>query len=147
MNYENTNYNEVLISGTINNIKKLSKYIAFGLKCNTYSKNNKSNCYISFHIYEDLYNIYKDLFYKDNKIFVKGYLNTYTDKDNKIMCYVNVTDISNIPDDVVNGRKGPYIRYDEDGVMVWNGKRCESNSYKEDDPEYLELLEILKEFE
>ena len=63
------------------------------------------------------------------------------------MCYVKVTDISNIPDDVVNGRKGPYIRYDEDGVMVWNGKRCESNSYKEDDPEYLELLEILKEFE
>ena len=30
MNFENTNYNEVLISGTINNIKKLNKYIAFG---------------------------------------------------------------------------------------------------------------------
>ena len=36
MNFENTNYNEVLISGTINNIKKLNKYIAFGLTCKTF---------------------------------------------------------------------------------------------------------------
>lgn len=146
MNYENINYNEVLISGQINNIKKLNKYIAFGLTCNTYS-NVKSKCFISFHIYEDLYNIYKDLFFKDNKIFVKGYLNSYTDKDNKIVSFVKVTDVSGNPKDIISGRKEPYIRYDEDGVMVWNGKRCENIPFEEDDSEYLELVEIYAEFE
>ena len=73
MDIEKINYNEVLISGKINNIKHFNNYIAFGLTCNTFAK-IKSNCFISFHVYEDLYNIYKDLFYKNNKIFVKGYL-------------------------------------------------------------------------
>lgn len=146
MNYEDINYNEVIISGCINNITKLNKYIAFGLTCKTFS-NVKSKCFISFHIYEDLYNIYKDLFYKDNKVFVKGYLNSYTDKDNKIVSYVRVTDISLNPNDIITGRKGPHIRYDPDGAMVWNGKRCESIPFEEDDPEYLELVEMMKEFE
>lgn len=146
MKYEDINYNEVLISGYINNITKLNKYIAFGLTCNTFS-NTKSKCFISFHIYEELYNIYKDLFYKNNKVFVKGYLNSYTDKDNKIVSFIKVTDISGNPDDITKGRKAPYIRYDEDKVMVWNGKRCEANPFKKDDPEYLELLEMMKEFE
>ena len=145
MEYEEINYNEVLISGTINNIKKLNKYIAFGLTCKNYS--NKSKCFISFHIYEDLYNTYKDLFFKNNKIFVKGYLNSYSDKDNKIVSFVKVTDVSNNSEDIVKGRKEPYIRYDDDGVMVWNGKRCEANYFEEDDPKYLELLEMFKEFE
>ena len=70
-----------------------------------------------------------------------------TDKDNKIVTYVKVTDLSNNPEDVIDGRKGPYIRYDEDGVMVWNGKRCEADPFSEDDPEYLELVEMLKEYE
>ena len=118
MDIEKINYNEVLISGKINNIKHFNNYIAFGLTCNTFAK-IKSNCFISFHVYEDLYNIYKDLFYKN----------------------------TNKPEDVIDGRKGPYIRYDEDGVMVWNGKRCEADPFSEDDPEYLELVEMLKEYE
>jgi hypothetical protein len=31
--------------------------------------------------------------------------------------------------------------------MVWNGKRCEAVPFEKDDPEYLELVEMLKEFE
>ena len=146
MDFENINYNEVLISGNINYIKKLNQYIAFGLTCKTFS-NTKSKCFINFHIYDDLYNIYKDLFFKNNKLFVKGYLNSYTDKDKKIVSYVKVTDVSNNPEDIIKGRKAPYIRYDEDNVMVWNGKRCEANPFEEDDPQYLRLVEMLKEFE
>ena len=146
MDFENINYNEVLISGNINYIKKLNQYIAFGLTCKTFS-NTKSKCFINFHIYDDLYNIYKDLFFKNNKLFVKGYLNSYTDKDNKIVSYVKVTDVSNNPEDIIKGRKAPYIRYDEDNVMVWNGKRCEATPFEEDDPQYLRLVEMLKEFE
>ena len=146
MDFENINYNEVLISGNINYIKKLNQYIAFGLTCKTFS-NTKSKCFINFHIYDDLYNIYKDLFLKNNKLFVKGYLNSYTDKDKKIVSYVKVTDVSNNPEDIIKGRKAPYIRYDEDNVMVWNGKRCEASPFEDDDPEYLRLVEMLKEFE
>ena len=146
MDFENINYNEVLISGNINYIKKLNQYIAFGLTCKTFS-NTKSKCFINFHIYNDLYNIYKDLFLKNNKLFVKGYLNSYTDKDNKIASFVKVTDVSNNPEDIIKGRKAPYIRYDEDNVMVWNGKRCEATPFEEDDPQYLRLVEMLKEFE
>lgn len=146
MDFENINYNEVLISGNINYIKKLNQYIAFGLTCKTFS-NTKSKCFINFHIYDDLYNIYKDLFLKNNKLFVKGYLNSYTDKDNKIASFVKVTDVSNNPEDIIKGRKAPYIRYDEDNVIVWNGKRCEATPFEDDDPEYLRLVEMLKEFE
>ena len=146
MDFENINYNEVLISGNINYIKKLNQYIAFGLTCKTFS-NTKSKCFINFHIYNDLYNIYKDLFLKNNKLFVKGYLNSYTDKDKKIVSYVKVTDVSNNPEDIIKGRKAPYIRYDEDNVIVWNGKRCEATPFEDDDPEYLRLVEMLKEFE
>ena len=146
MDFENINYNEVLISGNINYIKKLNQYIAFGLTCKTFS-NTKSKCFINFHIYNDLYNIYKDLFLKNNKLFVKGYLNSYTDKDKKIVSYVKVTDVSNNPEDIIKGRKAPYIRYDEDDVMVWNGKRCEATPFEEDDPQYLRLVEMLKDFE
>ena len=109
MDFENINYNEVLISGKINYIKKLNQYTAFGLTCKTFS-NTKSKCFINFHIYDDLYNIYKDLFFKNNKLFVKGYLNSYTDKDNKIASFVKVTDVSNNPEDIIKGRKVPYIR-------------------------------------
>ena len=146
MDFENINYNEDLISGNINYIKKLNQYIAFGLTCKTFS-NTKSKCFINFHIYDDLYNIYKDLFLKNNKLFVKGYLNSYTDKDNKIASFVKVTDVSNNPEDIIKGRKAPYIRYDEDDVMVWNGKRCEATPFEDDDPQYLRLVEMLKEFE
>ena len=46
-----TNYNEVIISGVINNIKEFNKYILFGLTCNNYSNTN-SKCYINLQIYK-----------------------------------------------------------------------------------------------
>ena len=42
------------------------------------------------------------------------------------------------------------IRYDPDGVMVWNGKRCEADPWDFNNPEdvkkYKELEDMLKEF-
>ena len=46
--------------------------------------------------------------------------------NNKIQSFITVIDITDNYDDITNGRKAPHIRYDPDGVMVWNGKRCES---------------------
>ena len=70
-------------------------------------------------------------------------------KDNNVIIEFKESDIfSNINskyDCIISNP--PYIRYDEDGVMVWNGKRCEADPFSEDDPEYLELVEMLKEYE
>ena len=46
--------------------------------------------------------------------------------NNKIQSFITVIDITDNYDDITNGRKAPHIKYDSDGVMVWNGKRCES---------------------
>ena len=51
MNNEDINYNEIKISGTINNITDTNdKYIKFGLTSFKYTLNGKSNIYISLNI-------------------------------------------------------------------------------------------------
>lgn len=145
MNNEDINYNEIKISGTINNITDTNdKYIKYGLTSFKYTLNGKSNIYVSLNISRELYNTYKDLFLKGNKVFVKGYLNTYIDRFNKIQAFITTTDISTNPNDITNGRKEPHIRYDPDGVMVWNGKRCESIPTTKE--ERKEMEELLSEF-
>lgn len=145
MNNEDINYNEIKISGTINNITDTNdKYIKYGLTSFKYTLNGKSNIYVSLNISRELYNTYKDIFIKGNKVFVKGYLNTYTDRFNKIQPFITTTDISTNPSDITSGRKEPHIRYDPDGVMVWNGKRCEAIPPTKE--ELKELEELLKDF-
>lgn len=46
--------------------------------------------------------------------------------NNKIQSFITVIDITDNYDDITNGRKALHIRNDPDGVMAWNGKRCES---------------------
>lgn len=141
---EDINYNEVILSGIINNIYDKNKYIIFGLTCNNYSKSN-NKCYISLRIYENLYYKYKDFFVVGNKVFIKGYLNSYSDKNKVIFNYVMVSDISTNSNDILKGRSSPHIRYDSDGVMVWDGKRCEAIPPTKEELE--EMNNLLKEFE
>lgn len=145
MNYEDINYNEVLLSGIINVITDTNgKYIKFGLTTNKYTLNEDKKVYVSLNISRDLFNTYQDLFLKGNKVFVKGYLNSYIDQNKKIQSFITVTDISNNSSDITNGRKAPHIRYDPDGVMVWNGKRCEAIPPTKE--ELAETEELLKDF-
>lgn len=58
--------------------------------------------------------------------------------------FITVTKISDNYDDIIYERKGPRIRYDSDGVMVWNGQRCESKKATEEEQQ--EMEEILKDF-
>ena len=133
--------NEVIISGVINNITdNNNQYIKFGL---TTIKYDNGKVYSSLNINRNLYKIYKDFFVKGNKVYVKGYLNSYS-SNNKIQSFITVVDISNNYDDILKGRKAPHIRYDPDGVMVWNGKRCESIPPTEEEQQ--ELEELLKDF-
>lgn len=133
--------NEVMISGVINNITdNNNQYIKFGL---TTIKYDNGKVYTSLNINRNLYEIYKDFFVKGNKVYIKGYLNSYS-SNNKIQSFITVVDIANDYDDILKGRKSPYIRYDPDGVMVWNGKRCES--VEPTDEERIEMEKLLNEF-
>lgn len=133
--------NEVIISGVINNITdNNNQYIKFGL---TTIKYDNGKVYTSLNINRNLYEIYKDFFVKGNKFYIKGYLNSYS-SNNKIQSFITVIDIANNYDDILKGRKAPHIRYDPDGVMVWNGKRCESIPPTEEEQQ--ELDELLKDF-
>ena len=142
---EDINYNEVLISGIINIITDTNgKYIKFGLATNKYTLNEDKKVYVSLNISRELFNTYQDLFLKGNKVFVKGYLNSYIDQNKKIQSFITVTDISNNSNDITNGRKSPHIRYDPDGVMVWNGKRCEAIPPTKE--ELQEIEDLLSEY-
>ena len=152
MNEENINVNELTISGTINSICESDfdkEYIKFGMTIKKYSK-KEEKVYISLNVKSDLYNIYKDLFLKDNFIYIKGYMNSYVDKNKNIKSFITVTDVGESYKEIMNGNATPYIRYDPDGVMVWNGKRCEADPWDFNNPEdvkkYKELEDMLKEF-
>ena len=152
MNEENINVNELTISGTINSICESDfdkEYIKFGMTIKKYSK-KEEKVYISLNVKSDLYNIYKDLFFKDNFIYIIGYMNSYVDKNKNIKSFITVTDVGESYKEIMNGKATPYIRYDPDGVMVWNGKRCEADSWDFNNPEdvkkYKELVSMLKEF-
>lgn len=139
------NINQVLLSGIIVNIKEgIGGYILFTMKCKKYSESKYNFVYVSLSIYEDLYNIYKDIFVKDNEIFIKGYINSYVDNNRNYKMFISVIGVSKSYEQLIEGKKTQYIRFDSDGVMVWNGKRCESTPLSED--ELKEMDELLNEF-
>lgn len=139
------NINQVLLSGIIVNIKEgIGGYILFTMKCKKYSESKYNFVYVSLSIYEDLYNIYKDMFVKDNEIFIKGYVNSYVDNNKNYKMFISVIGVSKSYEQLIEGKKTPYIRFDPDGVMVWNGKRCESTPLSEE--ELKEMDELLNEF-
>ena len=139
------NINHVLLSGIIVNIKEgIGGYILFTMKCKKYSESKYNFVYVSLSIYEDLYNIYKDIFVKDNEIFIKGYINSYVDNNRNYKMFISVIGVSKSYEQLIEDKKTPYIRFDSDGVMVWNGKRCESTPLSEE--ELKEMDELLNEF-
>ena len=137
----NVDSNEIIISGTINNVMDNNQdYIKFGL---TTLKYDKRKVYSSLNINRNLYEIYKDFFVKGTKVFIKGYLNSYS-SNNNIKLFITVLDIADNEDELINGRKGPHIRVDPDGVEVWDGKREEAIPMTEE--EQREMENLLKDF-
>ena len=130
-------YNEILLSGEINNIIINNKYVTLGLTCKKYSPDENNNVvYASLKVYKDLYENNKGLFILGKNVYVKGYLNS-SDKNKTIHDYVTVTRIESY--DFINAI-GPVIEKDYDGVMLWNGKRCESIPTTEEEKAEMERL-------
>ena len=137
----NVDLNEIIISGIINNVTDNNQeYIKFGI---TTTKFNKGKVYSSLNINRNLYTIYKDFFVKGTKVFIKGFLNSYS-ANNRIQLFITVTSISDNQDDILTGRSSPHIRRDPDGVEVWNGKRCESEELSEEESK--EMEELMKDY-
>lgn len=137
----NVDLNEIIISGIINNITDNNRdYIKFGLTTLKYDKNK---VYSSLNINRNLYITYKDFFVKGTKVFIKGYLNSYS-SNNNIKLFITVLDIADNEDELINGRKGPHIIVDPDGVEVWNEKREEIISPTEEELE--EIGNLLKDY-
>ena len=143
----NKDLNDIKLSGFINSITDTDDmYIKFGMTCIKNANELNKNIFFSLNINRDLYNKYKDFFVKGKKVYVRGYLNSFSDKNKKIQNFITVTDIFDCYNSFSKNIKEPepIIRYDSDGVMVWNGKRCESIPLAED--ELKEMEELLSEF-
>lgn len=133
-------YNQVLLSGEINNILINNKYITLELTCKKYSPNENSNIvYASLRVYKDLYENNKGLFLIGKNVYIKGYLNSYSDKNKKIHNYVTVTRIEGNDFESANV---PVIGVDYDGVETWNGKRMEATLATPE--EQAEMEELIK---
>ena len=137
--------NDIKLSGFINGITDTDDmYIKFGMTCIKNTNELNKNIFVSLNINRDLYNKYKDFFVKGKKVYVRGYLNSFLDKNKKIQNFITVTDIYDYPINFSKNIKEPIIRYDSDGVMVWNGKRCESIPLTKE--EIKEMEDLLSEF-
>ena len=137
--------NQVILDGIIKSIT-VGKSGYYLLNVLTYKFNNDKykEVHISISIHDNLYQIYKDLLFKENQVFFKGYLNSYRTKENKYTTIISITDIFESYEDLTKGKTGPHIRYDPDGVMVWNGKRCEAIPPTKE--ELAEMENILKDY-
>lgn len=66
------------------------------------------------------------------------------DNNRNYKMFISVIRVSKSYEQLIECKKTPYIRFDPDGVMVWNGKRCESTPLSEE--ELKEMDELLNEF-
>ena len=107
-------------------IKRLRDY-GF-IKC-VYEKSNQHKSNRIIYLTNDIWDKYNDdsrLNKQEDIGYMKGHNNYYNNKNNY---KYNTSD---------------QISYDEDGVMLWNGKRCESIPLTEE--EQNEMEELLKEY-
>ena len=90
----------------------------------------------------------KDLFKVGSWIVVTGIPKSFLDKNNMKQFYIFALKIEDARVFKINDEKqnsqSPKITYDPDGVMVWDGKRCESIPASPE--EIAEMEDLLSEF-
>lgn len=118
----------------------------FDIVQNDKSDNNSySSSFYKVKLNEELMNNYQDIIKVSNNIYIIGYLNSYL-KNNQNIYYIYPKEIRlldknyKLKNDDMN-----MIDYDVDGVMLWNGKRCESTPPSKEELEEMEKL--LSEFQ
>lgn len=137
----------ILVHGTITNIKdKVDKdYIWFDITRNEYYKDKEGNMknnpsFFSARLSKTLKHKY--ILDTNIEVVIKGIPKGFIDKNGYRQNYIHITEINGV--ELNENIFDKIISYDTDGVMLWNGKRCESEPCS--DEELKELEELLKEF-
>lgn len=115
------------------------KFIWFDIKQDNIIKkdgkviNNPS--FFSARIYKE----YKDLIVIHEEVYVKGIPGGYIDKKGIKQNYIHVDVINDVKvkNELIENNT---ISYDSDGVMLWNGKRCESTPLSKREEEEIDKL-------
>lgn len=145
---------KIVLEGNISRInnKELDKYIWFDIckneKYQTKEGEMKENSSF-FSVKIDRERIdNKDLFKVGSWIVVTGIPKSFLDKNNMKQFYIFALKIEDAKIFKINDEKqnsqSPKITYDPDGVMVWDGKRCESTPATPE--EIAEMEDLLSEF-
>lgn len=143
---ENTIFNSINLIGNISSIsdEKIlpsgKKYKFFDICQNNKHLDKTNASFFSVRISEDQFNKYDYLLKVGNLICLKGKIKSYLTKDMIRKIYIYPEEIK----EVKIKEKQSKISYDKDGVMLWNGERCESSSYSSDEINEMEVL--LSEF-
>ena len=100
-----------------------------------------SSSFYKIKLSSELMNKYKDIVKISNNVYINGYLNAYQ-KNKKNIYYVFPKEIKLLDNNykLENGTKEPIIAYDPDGVMLWNGARCEATPPTDEELEEMENL-------
>ena len=137
----------ILIHGTITSIKdKVDKdYIWLDITRNEYFKDKEGNMknnpsFFSARLSKTLKNKY--ILDINIEVVIKCIPKGFIDKNGYRQNYIHITEINGVElnENIFN----KIISYDTDGVMLWNGKRCESEQCT--DEEIKELEELLSQF-
>lgn len=126
-----------VITSIRNNVD--DKFIWFDIKQDNIIKkdgkviNNPS--FFSARIYKE----YKDLIVLHEEVYVKGIPGGYIDKKGIKQNYIHVDVINDVKvkNELIENNT---ISYDSDGVMLWNGKRCESTPLSKKEEEEIDKL-------
>ncbi|MBR2138620.1 MAG: hypothetical protein IJ966_04885 [Bacilli bacterium] len=137
----------ILVHGTITNIKDNvdKEYIWFDITRNEYFKDKEGNIknnpsFFSARISKTLRHKY--ILDTNVEVVIKGIPKGYIDKKGYRQNYIHITEINGL--ELNENVFDKIISYDTDGVMLWNGKRCESEPCSEE--ELKELEELLKPY-
>ena len=129
----------ILVHGIITNIKDNvdNKFIWFDIRKDEYykDKDGKMKNNPSFFSVR----ISKNMKYKletNIEIIVKGIPKGFVDKNGYRQNYIHATEI----DGLTINKYDEIISYDTDGVMLWNGKRCESTPISRKEQEEIDKL-------
>ncbi len=129
----------ILVHGIITNIKDNvdNKFIWFDIRKDEYykDKDGKMKNNPSFFSVR----VSKNMKYKletNIEIIVKGIPKGFLDKNGYRQNYIHATEINGLE----TNKYDEIISYDNDGVMLWNGKRCESIPITKEEQEEIDKL-------
>ena len=129
----------ILVHGIITSIKDNvdNKFIWFDIKKDEYykDKDGKMKNNPSFFSVR----VSKNMKYKletNIEIIVKGIPKGFVDKNGYRQNYIHATEINGL----TTNKYDEIISYDTDGVMLWNGKRCEGIPMSKEEQEEIDKL-------